>query len=191
MSPAQLTYCFLYTILVTSDAIATDAVFPKATTDCGIACVYTLYVSYAEGETVSYTDFLSKYNIHAKHGVTTEDLAKIFQEQGLHALPVQVNDLNRIRNLHEKYAMIALVNENHFVIVDRISDQEISLTVPPKQKIHSETGRFADHFDGDLLLVSKEEIILDKVSRSWLFPVLLTAGALASIAGIWTWRKSS
>ncbi len=159
-------------------ALLADKPLPPPKADCGPACLYVLLVSHSINETCSYSEFVSRIKIDPTKGTSILDLSELARTNGLEAVSVSCG-LKDIRQWKSKYSVIALVNGNHFVIVDHIGTNYIDLIDANFGTFRSSLEEFENRFSGKVLLVSGDPIQI--ADRSWTRVLLYSIAVSSSV----------
>lgn len=136
-------------------------------TDCGAVCLLTIINKYgydvplAKIRKLTYTD---------KKGTSAYGIIKAAEILGFLAKGIKFENKNDIKNF-EKLPMIAhVVIDNtweHYVVVNKVSNNRITISDPAKGIVHYSEEDFFDIWDGVAIILSpSENINLNKIKKS-------------------------
>ena len=128
-------------------------------------------------------------------GYSLEELRAVADAPGAHARAVSttLDGLKRRREAGERFAAVAHVDGNHFVVVSGFEpDGRVRLIDPPGDLVQP-PETFAARWDGAALLVSPNPLAAeaDLAGGGWVRPVLFAAGTVCLLAVGVLWRRAS
>lgn len=111
--------------------------------ECGIA-VAAMILKYF-GHRVTLLDLEDRYGV-PRGGTTFSNLKTIFQDYGIRCRGIKVNDPLELRKVREP--VICHWNQDHFVILEKISDELCTILDPAIGRLKISSSEFEDSFTG-------------------------------------------
>lgn len=163
---------------------------PEVDMRCGSYCLY-LSLKSLDFNVPSYAEFEIKLGAPTVRGYSMEQLYLTAEEYGASTLPV-VTTIEVLQRRSERFACIARIGTNHFVIISRVADGTAQIIDPPS-KYHLPLDTLRTQWDGKALLVATGPLASEEsFARLGLLPFGLGAGAsLCAIifGGTFLWRR--
>ena len=161
-------------------AAAGDSVSAAENHLCGLHCLYVgLSVL---GEEVSLEGLRDELGEPDRDGYVLGRLAVAAEDRGLVARPMNT-DLAWLKARRGPFACVAHVRGSHFVLVTQIDDDGTVTVVDPPDRYTMPAATFREIFDGDVLLLAREERALEERPASW-WSVVLPAALAAAVVGL-------
>ncbi len=157
--------------------------------DCGLACSYVAIASF-KNDLPAYSDFRVKYLGTDPRGISALQIADICKDFGLHALVIQVPEVDVLPTLLNEYSVIVLLNNNHFVLVEQVSWKHVGVLDVPKPEVWTKED-FSRAWDGVTVVVSSSPIILPNTgSRVVAYVLSSIAIILVGLVTYWILHRS-
>ena len=126
-------------------------IYQSEMADCGIACV-TMILNYY-GKKYSLQDLKNKYTSSIS-GSSLNDLIKISKNEDLIALPYEIEEED-IKDINTP--CIAHWNDNHFVVISKITDTKVTIYDPANGKMTYNMSEFIENFSFIICELSPNE----------------------------------
>ena len=151
-------------------------IYQSEIADCGIACVAMILNFY--GKNYSLQDLKNKYSSSIS-GSSLNDLIKISKNENLIPLPYEIEEED-IKDINTP--CIAHWNNNHFIVISKITDTKVTIYDPANGKITYKMSEFIDNFSFIICELSPSEDfkknsnnknnnslieVIDNVNNSW------------------------
>ena len=126
-------------------------------------------------------------------GHALADLADAVEAAGGHWLAVDTapDRLRTRRELGERFACVAHVDGNHFLLVSEVAENGEARVIDPPASYPLPPETLAKRWGGTALLISRTPLTPEGELPGpfpWLIALLVAAGACAA-AGVWLWRR--
>jgi ATP-binding cassette subfamily B protein RaxB len=126
-------------------------IYQSEIADCGIACVAMILNYY--GKSYSLEDLKIKYSSSVE-GSSLNDIIKITKNENIIALPYEIEEED-IQDI--KTPCIAHWNKNHFVVISKITDTQVTIYDPANGKLTYSMSDFIDDFSFIVCEMSPDE----------------------------------
>lgn len=160
---------------------------PKADVRCGSKCLY-IALSSLDMPPASFEHLENLLGSPQPHGYRMDQLADAARQCGAKVLGVRTTFDNLVRR-KERFACIAHVRGNHFVLFSDITSGSVAVIDAPNE-YNVPLATMTTQWDGDALLISSQELATEETLRDhfslWL---VLTATAILAAAILCVERK--
>lgn len=146
---------------------------------CGPQCLYTAMTA-IDVNVGEYADFLQTFGLIEARGTSLIPLADMAEQHGLQTLLVKTTlDNLRTRGQNARFACVAHLDGNHFVLIGDVQENRVWIVDPPAETEVASAALLA-RWKGHALLLAKEPLVreedLPSPTRMW---TIWTAGGFA------------
>lgn len=120
--------------------------------ECGLACVAMMIDYY--GENITLAQLREKYGV-PMGGYCISQMVEVLENYHVEAKAIKVDNAAELQNL--KIPFIAYWNENHFVVVEKIKQNEVKIIDPAQGKRKVSMEEFTKSFSNALIYSTSEK----------------------------------
>ncbi|HGC9720903.1 TPA: peptidase domain-containing ABC transporter [Streptococcus agalactiae] len=131
-------------------------------TGCGIAAL--AMILHYHGCKIHVAELSKESNI-SRDGVSLKELMRLADIYGLTGKAVQLNSNEFINSISDKFPCIAVVENNHYVVIDCIRKDKITYIDPQVGQINLSIDEFNEFFSGVMVFFQKNNKFVKKKSN--------------------------
>ena len=120
--------------------------------ECGLACVAMMIDYY--GEDVTLAQLREKYGV-PMGGYSISQMVQVLEDYHIQAKAIKTDNIAELQRL--KIPFIAYWNKNHFVVVEKIKQNEVKIIDPAQGKRKVSIEEFTKSFSSALIYITSEK----------------------------------
>lgn len=138
-----------------------------AETECGLCCCIMLLRYYKSNE--SYIEIQEELNI-GRDGMSMKQMKNLFELRNFDTIFIKTDHIEEMDAIY--FPMIAYVDDNHFVVIEKIKSNHVIFNDPAKGRCSSSLSEFRTRLSGVAMIVRPKESyvpIRKKQKNPWLY----------------------